>query len=109
MTWITRWYIDHPTWFALLGFLVIVVSGIGVYLVAVFGTLQLNNDSWRKLIEATNYATQTVTTVGYGNMSLDLPGALCDAEPRLKFFSSGYTIVAVLAWALVVDRAFGVR
>ena len=109
MTWITRLYIDHPTRFVLIGFLMIVVSGIGVFLVAVFGTLQLGDSSWRRLIEAANYATQTVTTVGYGNMSPNLPGALCNAEERLKFFSSGYTIVAALVWASIVDRALGVR
>lgn len=105
MDWITRLYLDHPTWFFL--FLVLpVVIGCGMvgFLVAAYGSLSLSGDAWGRLIEAANYATQTVTTVGYGNMDVSP-----NAQKTLKLFSSFYTILSALVWVSMIDRAFGVR
>lgn len=105
MSWITRLYVDHPTWFFLLLVLPVMIGcGMAGFLVTVYGTLKLESDAVGRLIEAANYATQTVTTVGYGNMEVGP-----NAQKSLKLFSSFYTILSALVWVSMIDRAFGVR
>ena len=105
MGWITRLYVDHPAWFFLVIALPILLGcGIGGFLLVVYGNLKLGEEAAGKLIEAANYATQTVTTVGYGNMQVP-----SHAERPLKLFSSFYTILSALVWVSMIDRAFGAR
>ena len=53
-------------------------------------------------IEAINYATQTITTVGYGNWSV---GEGDDAARRalaIKLFSSVYSLIGALMFGLFI-------
>jgi len=105
MGWITRIYVEHPTWFFLFVVLPVVLgSGMAGFLLTVYGSLNLSAGAAGKLIEAANYATQTVTTVGYGNMEV-----AANAQKALKLFSSFYTLLSALIWVSMIDRALGVR
>lgn len=60
-------------------------------------------------MDAANYATQTITTIGYGNISFTNGDALPNADKRLKLFSSFYTVFSALVWVSMVHRALGGR
>ncbi len=105
MEQITTFYTNHPWRSFLVALVFVVVVGMAGFLMTVYGSLKLEADPGEKLIEAANYATQTVTTVGYGNMVV----ADSSAQRRLKLFSSFYTVFSALAWVLMVHRAVGGR
>jgi hypothetical protein len=105
MEQITAYYTNHPWRSFLVTLLIVVVVGMAGFLMTVYGSLKPGDDPGGKLIEAGNYATQTVTTVGYGNMEF----ADSRAQRRLKLFSSFYTVFSALAWVLMVHRAVGGR
>jgi hypothetical protein len=82
----------------------LLVGGFAGYLKAVYGTLSIWLVGSEGVIEAANYVSQTLSTVGYGNI---LPKShRPESEYWLKLFSSFYSIVAAGAWALLIERAF---
>lgn len=104
--WIGRWYEDHPTRLLLVIIFVLLSMGMAGYLVAAYGTVRLDQ-RWRgKLVEAMNYASQTVTTVGYGNIIPGI-GSLRDSEQRIRLFSSFYSLVGPFTLGLLIQRLFG--
>jgi hypothetical protein len=107
MTLLSAWYRLRPLRFLIIvgGFLI--VGGFAGYLRAVYGTLSLWDVGMRGFIEAANYVSQTISTVGYGNI-LPKPHR-AGAEYNLKMFSSVYSVVAGTAWVLLIDRAFASR
>lgn len=104
---LSAWYRLRPLRFLVIvgGFLV--VGGFAGYLRAVYGTLSLLDVGMQGFIEAANYVSQTISTVGYGNI-LPEPHRPT-AEYNLKMFSFVYSVVAGTAWVLLIDRAFASR
>lgn len=109
MDWLTRFYVNRPWRSFLIVLVAVVILGMAGFLVAGYGNLKLGNNPWGKAVDAANYATQTITTVGYGNISFTNGDALPNADKRLKLFSSFYTVFSALVWVSMVHRAVGGR
>lgn len=105
--WMRDWYSEHPTRLFLVILGALLIWGMAGYLKAAYGTIQLDT-RWRgKIVEAANYATQTVTTVGYGNIDPPENVSHPKAKQRIRAFSAGYALVAPFLWVLLVQRLFG--
>lgn len=104
--WIGDWYDEHPTLLFLVILAVLLTAGMVGYLESAYDTVPLDA-GWRdKVIEGANYASQTVTTVGYGNIDPG-PGSHHNAKQRIRFFSAFYALIAPFVWVLLIQRMFG--